>query len=221
MTGKTHFAGGVAAAALLHAAPALAARHLPGIVPYLPTGTVHIEGMLLPVVVPGVAVAIVAALLPDIDEPESLISNSPNAIRKKLGRGRTVAQRSAHQSAGLLLRAANVLTRGLAMLVRLLAGGHRAATHVFLIAAALTVGMYFLGASIGFPSMWMWFALGYLSHLLLDMMTPAGVSVLWPLTRRDLHLLPSFMRVQTGGGGDAVVRVLLLAAAGVLFVVGG
>ena len=221
MTGKTHLAGGLAAAALLHAAPALASRYAPSIASVFPTGLIGIEGLLLPVAVPGAVVAVVAALLPDIDEPESLISNSPNAIRKKLGKGRTAAQRSARRSAGLLLRAANVLTRGLAMLVRLLAGGHRAATHVLLITAALTVGMYFLGASIGFPSMWMWFAAGYLSHLLLDMMTPSGVAVLWPLVRSDLHLLPSFMRVQTGGSGDAAVRWLLLAASGVLFVMGG
>jgi hypothetical protein len=199
----------------------LAARHAPTLAGLFPAGTVSIEGLLLPVVVPGTVVAVVAALLPDIDEPESLISNSPNAIRKKLGRGRTVAERGAHQSAGLLLRAANVFTRGLAMLVRLLAGGHRAATHVLLIAAALTTGTYFLGHAIGFPSLWMWFALGYLSHLLLDMMTPAGVSVLWPLSRRDLHLLPSFMRVRTGSGGDVAVRLLLMALAGVLFVMGG
>ncbi len=211
MTGKTHLAGGIAAASLLHAA-----HMLPALSSAVPSGMITLEGMVMPVVVPGTVVACIAALLPDIDEPQSLISNSPNALRKKLGKGRRPAERAARQSAGLVLRAANVVTRGLAWLVRIIAGGHRAATHVLLIAAALTVGAWFLGRAIGFPSMWMWFGAGYLSHLVLDMMTPSGLALLWPISRGDWHLLPSFMRVQTGGGGDATVRILLLAGAALL-----
>ncbi|MFZ1728593.1 MAG: metal-dependent hydrolase [Bacteroidota bacterium] len=212
MTGKTHLAGGVAAAALLQAG-----HLLPEISRYIPSGIVTLYGVVTPVVLPGLIVSCVAALLPDIDEPQSLISNSPNALRKKLGKGRKPAERAAHQSAGIVLRLANVLTRMLAQIVRLLAGGHRAATHFLFIAAMLTLGAWFLGQAIGFPSMWMWFAAGYLSHLVLDMMTPSGLSILWPVSRGDWHLLPSFMRIQTGGGGDAAVRVFLLTAAAGLF----
>ncbi|MBE0645470.1 MAG: metal-dependent hydrolase [Bacteroidetes bacterium] len=211
MTGKTHLAGGVAAAALLQAA-----YLVPELSPYVPSGMMTLQGLVMPVVVPGTVVACIAALLPDIDEPQSLISNSPNALRKKLGKGRKPAERAARQSAGLVLRAANVLTRGLAWLVRIIAGGHRAATHVLLIAAVLTAGAWFLGRAIGFPSLWMWFAAGYMSHLVLDMMTPSGLALFWPLSQSDWHLLPSFMRVQTGGGADAAVRVVLLAGAAVL-----
>lgn len=212
MTGKTHLAGGIAAAAALHAA-----QLVPELSPYLPSGLITIQHIVMPVVFPGAAAAAVAALLPDIDEPQSLISNSPNAIRKQLGRGRRPSDRAARQSASLLLRIANILTRGLAMLVRVIAGGHRAATHVLFVAAALTVGMWFLGASIGFPSLWMWFAAGYLSHLLLDMMTPSGLALFWPMSRGNWHLLPSFMRVQTGGAGDTFMRTFLLVAAAGLF----
>lgn len=212
MTGKTHLAGGVAAAALLHAA-----QLVPEISHYVPSGMITLRGVVMPVVVPGLAVSCIAALLPDIDEPQSLIANSPNAIRKKLGKGRKPAERAARQSAGILLLAANYVTRSLAWLVRIIAGGHRAATHVLPITAVLTIGMWFLGKAIGFPSMWMWFAAGYLSHLVLDMMTPSGLAFLWPLSQGHWHLLPGFMRIQTGGGGDAAVRVFLLTAAAGLF----
>lgn len=212
MTGKTHLAGGIAAAAALHAA-----QLVPELSPYLPSGLITIQHVVLPVAIPGTAAAVIAALLPDIDEPQSLISNSPNAIRKQLGRGRKPADRAARQSASLLLRIANVLTRGLAMLVRVIAGGHRAATHVLFVAAALTAGMWFLGAAIGFPSLWMWFAAGYLSHLLLDMMTPSGLALFWPMSRGNWHLLPSFMRMQTGGAGDVFMRTFLLAVGAGLF----
>lgn len=215
MTGKTHLAGGVAAAAALHAA-----RLLPEFAPCVPAGMISIQGVVLPVLLPGMVIAVVASLLPDIDEPESLISNSPNAIRAQLGKGRRGADRAARQGAGVLLRAANIVTRTLALLVRLLAGGHRAATHVLPVAAALTAGMYYLGASIGFPSLWIWFGAGYLSHLLLDMMTPAGLALFWPLSKRDWHLLPAFLRMQTGGGGDVFMRTFLLLLAVGLVVVG-
>lgn len=215
MTGKTHLTGGIAAAAALHAA-----RLLPELAPYIPTGMITMHGVVLPVLLPGMAVAVVASLLPDIDEPQSLISNSPNAIRAQLGTGRRGADRAARRGAGVILQVGNILTRTLAQLVRLLAGGHRAATHVLPIAAALTVGMYYLGASLGFPSLWIWFAAGYLSHLLLDMMTPAGLALFWPLSKRDWHILPSFLRMQTGGGGDVFMRTFLLLLAVGLVVVG-
>ena len=207
MTGKTHLAGGFAAGALL----SWAGTQLPPLGALLPA-TVDIAGTMVPAAVPGIAVAMVAALLPDIDEPQSLIANSPTAMKKRLGKGRRGADRSARQSAGVLLTVAQWLTTGLAMLVRLLAGGHRGATHMLLITAALGAGAYFLGGVIGYPSLWLWFTAGYLSHLLLDMLTPSGLEILWPLSRRSLRLLPRPLTITTGTAGDAVLRVLLVVA---------
>lgn len=212
MTGKTHLAGGIAAAALLHAG-----RLLPELSPLLPGATVALFGTAVPVVLPGTVVSVIAALLPDIDEPESMISNSPRAISQRLGRGRPSPGRSVRRSAGLFLRIGNVLTRALAMIVRLLAGGHRAATHTLPIAAMLSVGAYVLGDAIGFPSLWIWFLAGYLSHFILDMMTLSGIELFWPLSRRRWHVLPSFLRMRTGESGDIVLRLLLFIAAVALF----
>lgn len=204
MTGKTHLAGGFAAGAALSWAGGQFA-----IVGELLPLSVTIAGVTLPALAPGIAVSMVAALLPDIDEPQSLIANSPTAIKRELGKGRKGLDRRTRQSAGIVLTVAQWITTGLAMLVRVLAGGHRGATHMLLITAALGAGAYFLGAAIGFPSLWLWFTAGYLSHLLLDMMTPSGLELLWPLWRRNLRLLPRPIAITTGTAGDTVVRVLL------------
>jgi len=205
MTGKTHLAGGFAAGAAL----AWAGDEFVALGTLLPP-TLSLAGVTVPGVVPGLLLCMTAALLPDIDEPESLIANAPNTAKQRLGKGRRGIDRGARQSMGILLTVLNAVTRGLAGIVRLLAGGHRGATHMLLIAAALTVGMYFLGEAIGFVALWLWFMAGYLSHLLLDMLTPSGLELLWPLSRRRLHVLPRPLRLVTGGAGDVVVRVLLI-----------
>ncbi|MBR9977531.1 MAG: metal-dependent hydrolase [Bacteroidetes bacterium] len=212
MTGKTHLAGGIAAAALLHAG-----RLLPELSPLLPGNTVALFGMVVPVVLPGTLLSVFGALLPDIDEPESMISNSPRAISQRLGRGRPSPGRNVRRSAGLFLRTGNVLTRALAMIVRLFAGGHRAATHTLLIAAMLSVAAFFLGDAVGFPSLWIWFLAGYLSHFILDMMTPSGIELFWPVSRGRWHVLPSFFRMRTGESGDIALRLFLFIAAVALF----
>jgi hypothetical protein len=169
--------------------------------------------MSLPVLFPGIIVSAIASLLPDIDEPESLIANAPDAAQRRLKRGKKGVDRSTRRSVGVLLSALQILFQGLAYLVRILAGGHRGATHMLLIAAGLSAGMYFLGDAVGVPSLWMWFAAGYLSHLVLDMLTPSGLEFLWPLIRRPLHLVPRPLCITTGSVGDTVVRVILMAAA--------
>ncbi|MCB2203234.1 metal-dependent hydrolase [bacterium] len=206
MTGKTHLTGGFAAGALLSwsvsAVPALAAR--------LPQ-SIDVAGIAVPVIVPGMAAALIASLLPDIDEPQSLIANSPRAVQQRLGKGRKGVDRGARQSAGALLTVLQWITTGLAMLIRVLAGGHRGATHMLLIAAALGVGAYFLGGAIGFPSLWIWFTAGYLSHLILDMMTPSGLPLTWPLSHRSIRILPRPLTITTGTMGDTILRLILIA----------
>ena len=80
----------------------------------------------------------------------------------------------------------------------------------FVIASPVVV---FLGAPEGG-----YFLVGYLSHLMLDMMTKSGVPLLGPFTKKRFHLLPPFLRVKTGGAidhiiqfGTGIIYVLLLA----------
>ncbi len=211
MTGKTHAAGGIlAAAGVAVLAP------LFGTDSGLLSGELQIAGFAIPATVAGAATCIVASLLPDIDEPESLIVNSPASLRKQLRRGRTMQEKTARNVLGIVLIAARWLLRGLSGIIRLLAGGHRGATHWLFIAAILSAVMWYVGGLAGYNSLWIWFAAGYLSHLLLDMLTPSGLEVLRPVTSASIHLLPRFMRIRTGGGTDALVRILLLMSAGAL-----
>ncbi|MCZ7557577.1 MAG: metal-dependent hydrolase [Bacteroidia bacterium] len=211
MTGKTHLAGGTLAAA---AVAVVAPGFLDGAA--LLGGEILLAGIAVPVVALGTGVCLLASLLPDIDEPDSLIVNSPAALRKRLPRGRSVQTKSAASLSGVLFGAFRWILRGVSGIIRLLAGGHRGATHWLLIAAVLSYGMWHVGSLLGYPALWLWFSAGYISHLILDMLTPAGLEVLRPITPAPIHLLPGFMRIRTGGGGDTLVRVLLFMGAGAL-----
>jgi len=74
--------------------------------------------------------------------------------------------------------------------------GHRTVFHSFWIPLAL----YFLPAPYNLP-----IALGYLSHLLLDMLTPEGIIPLWPLPFRF-----SLPLVQTGSLAETFVFLGIL-----------
>ncbi|MGE5478674.1 MAG: metal-dependent hydrolase [Bacteroidales bacterium] len=90
--------------------------------------------------------AVLGALLPDIDHPQSW--------------------------AGRKLR---IISVPLALVV-----GHRGITHSALAVAGCLAAMVLLGTG------WMAapIAIGYLSHLLADSLTPSGVPFLWPSRRR-------------------------------------
>lgn len=54
--------------------------------------------------------------------------------------------------------------------------GHRGMLH-----SLLATGLLFLTAKILVPNYALYIALGYLSHLVLDALTPQGVKFLWPI----------------------------------------
>jgi inner membrane protein len=93
------------------------------------------------------------------------------------------------------------IVQALATVIRELTG-HRGATHWLL--AALVVALpvaVFLGPRVG-----LYLAAGYLSHLALDMLTRSGVPLLGPFNKRRLHLLPTPLRVKTGGPLDHFIQ---------------
>ncbi len=72
---------------------------------------------------------------------------------------------------------------------------HRGITHTLLALAVVELSaFYFLPYALALAV-----ALGYLSHLVADMVTRNGLPILWPLYRRHLHLLPRPLRISTGG----------------------
>ncbi|MGL4344629.1 MAG: metal-dependent hydrolase [Cellulosilyticaceae bacterium] len=112
----------------------------------------------------------VGALLPDIDHPNSWLSNHVGILRYPFK-----------------------------------VFGHRGATHSLL--ATLIVFAIIGGIFKGGP-ITLGMTLGYLSHLLLDMLNPRGVPLFYPFTKEKYKIA----RIHTGEGGEQVVFVLLVLA---------
>lgn len=104
---------------------------------------------------------------------------------------------------------------------------HRKLTHYLLTAAAIILGVYLLGQQatphtaheLGLSvaqfdakalDVTRGFGTGYLGHLAADLCTISGLALLWPLIRRELHLLPKSMRVRTGSIVDSAIMLTAL-----------
>jgi membrane-bound metal-dependent hydrolase YbcI (DUF457 family) len=168
-----------------------------------------------------VGISAFVALVPDIDEPNSWIGQRVVRVGAFAGlvlsgmlglsAGGLTDGAGGLGAAGLLGAAvaagmgaviggflASVLLRG----IRTAAGGHRRLTHSFILAgmfAAIAGALVVAGLPIWaqLPAALAW---GIVLHDLGDVVTPAGVPVLYPLSERDLHLLPEPLR----GGGEAI-----------------
>lgn len=94
--------------------------------------------------------------------------------------------------------------------------GHRGVTHSALAVAAATVAMF-----LWWGEAWSWLAalaIGYLSHLLGDWLTPSGIPFFWP-SRRKVRA-PTMFLFFTGGTAEktlaGVLGVVVLWVANVL-----
>jgi len=135
----------------------------------------------------GLAAGVVGGLLPDLDEPGSMISNAPRilgAMARRLLRRTTRGTLLAPLGAlaglivGLVAGVLNVASRLLSRLVRLVAGGHREGSHWFLIWLGLSAGVYLLTVKPLGPWLAAGFCAGYLSHLAGDGCTKAGIPLI-------------------------------------------
>lgn len=132
-----------------------------------------------------IATAAVAAMLPDIDKPNSKISRIITPFRAPLGLAMLLA--------GARLSLAPMIAIG-AVLVALTLIPHRGVTHSLLVLVPVTF--------ISIPA-----GIGYASHLLLDAFS-GGVPLLWPLPKRF------GVRVfYTSGIIDRLMGAVFLAAA--------
>jgi inner membrane protein len=84
---------------------------------------------------------------------------------------------------------------------------HRGITHTLAIAAVFGLVSWYLLP----PLVALVMAGGYLSHLLLDALTPSGVPLLWPLTWAPVKLLPRGLRIRTGGMAEKGFVLLMLS----------
>ena len=150
-----------------------------------------------------VIATVLGALLPDIDEPRSTVSNLPvyfrGYVRQAFGRS-------------VLERMAMAILEGWRLLLRIFAGtvkvlfGHRGVTHRGVACVVATLMAELAGMLLGLPFMGIFAGAGYATHLALDAMTPSGVPLLAPLVRRRVKLP---FTIRTGGKGEAVVFITM------------
>jgi len=195
MTGKTHLVGGLAAGAVIGKIA-------------IATGAIPVSA---PTILGLVAVVCLASLLPDIDEPNSMVSNLPNYAKRSMRKRYNDFINTL--IAGIfkaILALLNMVTQALSGLIRVMAGGHRGATHWLITAVALTVVV--LAVAIPFGKLWYvaFFFAGYTSHLVLDLMTLSGLEIGRPFSKKKYHILPAGLRVRTGSAADTILGVGLL-----------
>jgi inner membrane protein len=160
------------------------------------------------------------ALLPDLDEPGSTISNAPRILGRTGSRllhlvtDRTPLRLLGVVGGALIGLAAgllNLLSRALSWLVRVVSGGHREGSHWLPVWAGLSVAVLALTVRALGPWAAIGFSAGYLSHLAADGCTRSGLPLV-PATGRRLHLLPRLLRVRTGSVGETVATAAYAAA---------
>ena len=89
---------------------------------------------------------------------------------------------------------------GISAVIKLLFG-HRGFIHAPILAAGFVV----LG--LGFEQIWLaWFGCGYASHLLGDMMTPAGIAVLSPISAKRINLA----KIRSGSAAEVLITTALI-----------
>lgn len=89
---------------------------------------------------------------------------------------------------------------------RMLPGMHRQFTHSLL----SIIAIYLFGNQY-FPGLIIPFLIGYGGHLILDMLTPSGVPLLWPIGKR--------FRLPVTSTGSFVDKIIIRYAAIVVFLV--
>jgi inner membrane protein len=143
-----------------------------------------------------IAVGTIAALLPDIDGHDSDIRNNFGLGRQQIQRD---FRRRRHRS--FIQRIFDAMQWVVSLPLDLFAYlvPHRGPTHWLLTAALLTFAVTTLVRFFGWHD-WLWicFGVGYLSHILADGLTVAGVPFFGPLYRRSIGFLPRPFRIRTG-----------------------
>ncbi len=139
--------------------------------------------------------AVVAAWLPDVDNPRSTLGNG-------LSRRKNPLLNAATRPLSWALRAISfTLARTI---------GHRTLTHSLLGVALFAVLVAPLGPLL--PGLYAALLAGYASHLVADALNKPGVPLLWPLGWRFRLLPPGGMR--SGGAAEFVVALAAAVAAG-------
>lgn len=137
--------------------------------------------------------AVVAAWLPDVDNPRSTLGNGLSRLK--------------NPTLNLLSRPASWALKTTSFtLVRTV--GHRTLTHSLVGVLSFSVGVWLLFG--GFPDLSFALVAGYASHVVADALNTRGVPLLWPVGK-SFRLLPGGVR--SGGAVEVAVALVALAFA--------
>ena len=130
-----------------------------------------------------VGATLVGSLIPDLDSEKSIISKSL-----------------------WLLTILYKLVKKIVGLFKIKGMGHRGLFHSLVVPLILGLIGFFLHRT------WEWTAYisigiisGYLSHLILDMLNPMGISLFFPFFKSKFRLLPKCIAMKTGGIAESVI----------------
>jgi len=138
--------------------------------------------------------AVVAAWLPDVDNPRSRLGNGLSKMKNPLLNAIT------RPISWLLQTASFILVRAV---------GHRTLTHSLLGLFLFALPIYFfLGA---FPALQIALMSGAASHIVADALNTRGVPLLWPLGP-TFRIIPGGFK--SGGVIELAVAICVMAAAG-------
>jgi|GEM_PF-2278737 len=155
--------------------------------------------------------AILGSLAPDLDHPTSTIGRLFPWISKPLER------RFGHRSITHSALGTVVATLGFAIIASLAAlVSQWVLTHAIptqLIPLSLTILKI---TPIEIARLTAAFAIGYASHIVLDMLTPRGVQLLWPNPNRDIWFKNS-LQIETASKGEVPVALLGLVLLALAF----
>lgn len=155
----------------------------------------------------GLAVALgaVVALLPDID--------SPNTMIRRIFKVRTShSQRRLIRSKNIFAFILNTVRLVIAYFLDILSYflPHRGPTHWLIVAVGLSAIVWWLCQFFQAPD-WVWIAFltGYVSHLVADGCTRAGVKLFMPFYKKSVKLPVKALRVRTGSWQESISLVVL------------
>ncbi len=135
----------------------------------------------------GIIIAAFGALFPDLDASESKIKNL-KLFKKK----------------GLLSLIKPFEVLGFIFNKTF---GHRGALHSLLGLAGFSFIAYLVSNYFGEPIFFIYFSLGFLSHLISDMLTKAGVEIFYPW-KKNFRLLPRAIAIKSNSFMDEALFVI-------------
>lgn len=142
----------------------------------------------------GIILVALGSLFPDLDASESKIKNLKLSKKKGL-----LSLVKPFEVLGFILHKTF---------------GHRGALHSLIGLFSFSFAAFVVSGYFGEPLFFLYFSLGFLSHLVSDMLTKSGVEIFYPW-KRNLRLLPRAIAIRSNSFLDEALFVIF----GLIFII--